>query len=237
MKVGICDDNEQARFMVSGWLKTCPEVADRNMFEFSCGEALLEYLRRFALDIVFLDCKMEGMDGIETAKAIRRNDNRLVIILLTDFAGYARFGYGAGIFDYILKKEFCQHADRVFAKAVKQIRDNYAKTYAVRTGNGLFHLNIVDILYIESHANKKEIVMRDGQNHVFYGTIDDIENDLKKHGFIRPHGSFLVNSNYVRILMPDSLWIAGFDTPLPVSRRKYKRAYDEMTVYATEVRL
>lgn len=86
MRIGICDDNEQARHTVLSRLKTRPEVMERNIFEFRCGEALLEHLRRFVLDIVFLDCKMDGMDGIETAKAIRRRDNRLVIILLTDFA-------------------------------------------------------------------------------------------------------------------------------------------------------
>lgn len=106
MRIGICDNNEQVRSMVSGWLKIRSGVAERNIFEFSCGEALLEHLRRFVLDIVFLDCKMDGMDGIETAKTIRRRDSQLVIILLTDFTGYARFGYGANIFDYILKKNF-----------------------------------------------------------------------------------------------------------------------------------
>lgn len=237
MRVGICDDNDQARLMVSGWLKARPEVTPRNISEFRCGEALLEHLRRFVLDIVFLDCKMDGMDGIETARHIRRRDNRLVIILLTDFTDYARFGYGADIMDYILKSEFSAQADQVFAKAAKRIKENSSKTYAVRTGYGLYHLEIADILYIESHARKKEVVMRDEQTYEFYGRIDDIENDLKKYGFIRPHGSFLVNSSYVRVFMPQSLWLYGLETPLPVSQRKYRQAFNDMTVYATEVRL
>jgi len=237
MRVGICDDNEQARLMVSGWLKTRPEVVERNVFEFRCGEALLEHLRRFVLDVVFLDCKMDGMDGIETAKAIRRRDSRLAIILLTDFTGYARFGYGADILDYILKSEFNTKADIVFGKATKRIKENDLKTYAVRTGTGLFHLEIADILYIESHSRKKEIVMWDGQSYEFYGRIEDIESDLKKYGFIRPHGSFLVNSSHVRVFVPSGIWLSGMDTSLPVSHRKYKQAYNDMTVYATEVRL
>lgn len=237
MRVGICDDNDQARLMVSGWLKTRPEVAERNVFEFRCGEALLEHLRRFVLDLVFLDCKMEGMDGIETAKVIRRRDNRLVIVLLTDFTGYARFGYGADIMDYILKKEFNIHVDKTFAKAAKRIKENNLKTYAIRTGTGLFHLEIADILYMESLARKKKLVTRNGQAYEFYGSIEDIEADLKKHGFIRPHGSFLVNSSHVRVFMPDGVWLVDMDLSLPVSRRMYKQAYDEMTVFATEARL
>jgi len=237
MRVGICDDNEQARCMVSGWLKARPEIAGHNVFEFSCGEALLEHLRRFVLDIVFLDCKMDGMDGIETAKAIRRRDNRLIIILLTDFTGYARFGYDADILSYILKSEFTAKADNVFGKAVKRIKENALKTYAIRTGNGLFHLEIAEILYIESHERKKELVMRSGQTYEFYGRIEDIETDLKRHGFIRPHNSYLVNGGHVRIFKPHGVWLADRELPLPVSRGRYKQAYDDMTVYAAEVRL
>jgi len=238
MRVGICDDNKQARLIVSSWLKTRPDVAERNVFDFNCGEALLEHLRRFVLDIVFLDCKMDGMDGIETARAIRRRDSRVIIILLTDFTGYARFGYGADILDYILKSEFNKRAEDVFGKAVRRIKENSLKTYAVRTENGLLHLEIAEILYIESHARKKELVMRGGQSYEFNGRIEDIEKDLKKYGFIRPHGSFLVNSSRVRIFTPDGIWLIDKDLlPLPVSRRKYKQAYDDMTVYATEARL
>lgn len=237
MRIGICDDDEHARLMVSGWLKTRPEVLERNVFEFRCGEALLEHLRRFVLDLVFLDCKMDGLDGIETAKAIRRRDSRLVIILLTDFTGYARFGYGADIMDYILKSEFNTKADIVFGKATKRIKESDLKTYAVRTGTGLFHLEIADILYIESHSRKKELVTRDGQAYEFYGRIEDIEADLRKHGFIRPHNSYLVNSSHIRVFMPSGVWLSGMDAPLPVSRGRYKQAYDDMTVYATEVRI
>ena len=237
MRIGICDDNEAARNMVSSWLKARPETVERDVHEFCSGEALLEYLRLSVLDIVFLDCKMNGMDGIETAKAIRRHDSKLIIILLTDFSGYARFGYGADILDYVLKSEFVKMAAPVFDRAVKRFKENSLKTYAVRTGAGLFHFEIAEILYIESHARKKELVRRDGQTYEFYGKIEDIEQDLKKHGFIRPHNSYLVNSSYIRVFTPHEIWLNNRDVPLPVSRGKYKQAYDDMTVCATEVRL
>ena len=163
MKFGICDDDKAARNMVSSWLETHSEITDRDTFEFNCGEALLEHLRLHTLDIVFLDCKMEGLDGIETAKAIRRHDSRLIIILLTDFTDYARFGYGADILNYILKSEFAANVSAVFRKAVNHIKEHDRKTYAIKTGIGLFHLDVADILYVESHGRKKELVTSGGQ--------------------------------------------------------------------------
>jgi DNA-binding LytR/AlgR family response regulator len=222
--------------MVSTWLRTRPDTVERKIHEFSCGEALLEYLRLNALDILFLDCKMTGMDGIETAKAIRKFDSRLVIIMLTDFEDYARFGYGADIMEYILKSEFTARAASVFDKAVNRVRESDLKTYSVKTGNGLVHMDIADILYIESHARKKEIFTRGGRTYEFYGRIDDLEDDLRKYGFVRPHKSFLVNSDHIRVFAPQGIWLSNYDVSLPVSRGRFRQAYDEMTIYATEVR-
>ena len=237
MRIGICDDNEQARRIVFDWLVSRPDFVERSIYEFSCGAALLEHLRRFALDLIFLDCKMECMDGIETAREIRKTNTKVVIILLTEFTDYAVFGYSADVLDYIQKKNFQSQAPRAFGRAVKRIQENAVKTYAVRTGTGLFHLEIMEILYIESRGRKKELLTVCGKKHEFYGRINDVEKDLRKHGFIRPHNSYLVNSVYIKILMPNNIWLSGLDLPLPVSRGKYKQVYDDMTIYATEARL
>ena len=237
MRVGICDDDDQARLMVAGWLKNRPEVPDRNVFEFCSGRELVDYLHRSVLDLIFLDCKMAGMDGIETARAIRERDGKVVIVLLTDYASYALFGYGADILDYVLKKDFLAQADRVFDRALRRIQGSKVQTYAVKTGAGLFLLDISDILYIESTGRKKKLFVRGGHCHEFYGKIDDIENDLRKYGFVRPHNSYLVNSRYVKVFMPHNLWLAGLASPLPVARARYKAAYNDMTVFASEGRL
>ena len=59
MRIGVRDDDEQARAMVSDWLKTHEEVLERNIFVFASGEAMLDFLRSNALDIIFLDCKLD----------------------------------------------------------------------------------------------------------------------------------------------------------------------------------
>jgi len=237
MKIGICDDDVKAQNLVFSWLEKRSEIVERNVFGFNCGAALLEHLRFSDLDLIFLDCQMEGIDGIETAKLIRKNNKKVVIILLTDFVYYARFGYGANIFEYILKQEFQGQIEKIYNRAVKHIQSSDIKTYAVKTKSGLFQLNIADILYVECHGRKKEFFTVGNKSYEFNGRIDDIEKELSKYGFIRPHKSYLVNSSYIRIFKPNNVWLAELDMPLPVSRSKYKQAYNDMTVYATEVHL
>jgi DNA-binding LytR/AlgR family response regulator len=221
MRIGICDDSEQSRQIVANWLKSRPDVLDNKVYEFGSGAALLEYLRRSTLDIVIMDCLMEGMDGIETANEIRRHDSRLVIIMVTDYRDYAIYGYGAGALDYILKEKFTIQIDAVFDKAIKRIKDLSSKTFTVKTTTGLIHLEISEILYIESHLRKMELITYAGQAYVFYSRITDVEMDLKKHGFIRPHNSYIVNSKYVKNISQSWIWLRGLEKPLPISKGKY----------------
>ena len=234
MRIGICDDNSEARVIVRRWLVRRDDVLPQNIFDFTCGEAVLEFFRHATLDILILDCKMEGMDGIETARKIRLINSAIIIILLTDFDGYARFGYEVDIFGYILKRDFHEQAGKVIDKAVARIREADARTFTIKTGAGVHVLKVSDILFIEAHRRKKELRMINGQSLEFYGKIEDAENMLKKYGFIRPHNSYVVNSRYVRVFSTSSLRLAGYDAPIPVSRGRYRQAFDELTVFASE---
>jgi DNA-binding NtrC family response regulator len=69
------------------------------------GEAALEWLSGNAADVVVLDVRMPGMDGIETLKAIKRLNPLIEIIMLTGHANLevASKGMELGAFDYLMK--------------------------------------------------------------------------------------------------------------------------------------
>ena len=71
----------------------------------SSGEEGLDLLRRVAPDIVIVDIKMPGMDGLEFARLARRGGSPARIILLSAYAEF-RFAQAAiqlRISDYLLK--------------------------------------------------------------------------------------------------------------------------------------
>jgi DNA-binding NtrC family response regulator len=69
------------------------------------GKACLEALAKKDIDVVVLDIKMPGMDGIETLKEIKKKHPLVEVIMLTGHGTIdtAVQGMKLGAFDYLLK--------------------------------------------------------------------------------------------------------------------------------------
>jgi DNA-binding NtrC family response regulator len=69
------------------------------------GEEALDLIRRQPVDVVVLDVKMPGMDGIQTLKAIKSMNPLVEVIMLTGHASVevAIQGMELGAFDYLMK--------------------------------------------------------------------------------------------------------------------------------------
>lgn len=71
----------------------------------SSGKEALELLRNQHFDVVILDVRMPGMDGIETLKEMKRTMPLMEVILLTGHASVesGMQGMQLGAFDYVMK--------------------------------------------------------------------------------------------------------------------------------------
>lgn len=69
------------------------------------GTAAVEYVKTNDVDVVVLDVKMPGMDGIATLKEIKKIRPTLEVIMLTGHANVevALEGMELGAFDYLMK--------------------------------------------------------------------------------------------------------------------------------------
>jgi len=100
-KVLIVDDEKDFVEMFSLRLKETGE----KVFTAHSGQECLERLQQENIDVVILDIKMPGMDGIETLKEIKKHNPIVEIILLTGHGTIetAVEGMKLGAFDYLLK--------------------------------------------------------------------------------------------------------------------------------------
>lgn len=69
------------------------------------GEQALEMLGQEAADVVLLDVKMPGMDGMQVLGEIKKRYPHTQVIILTGHASVesARDGINMGAFDYLMK--------------------------------------------------------------------------------------------------------------------------------------
>jgi len=82
------------------------------------GREALEKLEKNGVDVVILDVKMPGMDGIETLREIKRAHPLVEVIMLTGHATVetAVEGMRLGAFDYLMKP--CE-IDELLAKVAE----------------------------------------------------------------------------------------------------------------------
>lgn len=100
-KVLIVDDERDFVEMFSLRLKESGE----KVFTAYSGQECLARLEKENIDVVVLDIKMPGMDGIETLKEIKKRFPIVEVILLTGHGTIetAVAGMKMGAYDYLLK--------------------------------------------------------------------------------------------------------------------------------------
>ncbi len=106
IRIAICDDDNLVIEQITGYLKQMvTEVAGTQQLEiikFDRGTKLLENYPE-NLDILFLDIQMPDMNGIETARNIRKKDTCVAIVFITNYVKYAVEGYSVQAYNYLLK--------------------------------------------------------------------------------------------------------------------------------------
>jgi len=100
-KVLIVDDEERFRKTLSKLLT----AQGLEVYSARSGDEALDLIRKHPVDIVLLDMRMPGMNGIDTLSAIKKIDPLIEVIMLT---GHASVDVAVEImkrggFEYLLK--------------------------------------------------------------------------------------------------------------------------------------
>jgi two-component system response regulator (stage 0 sporulation protein F) len=91
------------------------------------GAEALAVVERERPDLVLLDIRMPGIDGLEVLRRLRQADRRPAVIMVTanEDLALARESLKTGAFDYVAKPFDFQYLDRVVAAAMVQAESGF----------------------------------------------------------------------------------------------------------------
>lgn len=229
MKIVIVEDESAAKERLEECLKRYAD--DNNLsFEISWYESGEKFLaaNKNDADIIFMDIEMPGKNGVETAKCIRENNSRSVIMFVTNLAQYAIAGYEVNALDYVLKPINYFSFKLKISKAAQAVRQKNGIMLQVSGDTGTEYIKSSDIHYIE--VQNHDLIY-----HTVYGQIKSagalkkLEAKLSEDGFFRCNYCYLVNLRFVEYIHGNDVTVAG--ETLQISRNRKKEFLQRLTEF------
>ena len=233
MKIAICDDDVHfcgnLEKMIMEFFRTFAK--DTAIEIFYSGEQLLKYLCKDEyFDLIFLDIRLNKLNGIDVGKKIRKdlNNNTTNIIYVSNYESFALELFAVKPLRFLIKPIKENKLKEALKEAVESAeRDETSFEYS--SGGSVHKILLKDILYFKSDKRKIAIILQD-EIREFYGHLSDVQKQLENDKFIFIHNSFLVNFNYVEVFNSDQIKLINEEI-LPISRSHRKTVNSKLLKY------
>lgn len=236
-RILIVDDETPARNRMRDLLDDCRGLfAHAVAGEAANGTDALKFLHSHAVDIMLLDIRMPGMDGIEVARHAQKLESPPAIIFATAFEEHALKAFEVNAIDYLLKPI---RKERLLAALQKTLSAKPLKAEALQQASvkARSHLSIAErgkillipleeILFLR--AEQKYITVKTtAREYLLEESLTALEHEFTE-SFTRVHRSVLVANQHIngfeRVKHDEgeSHWVVmlkGSDERIAVSRR------------------
>lgn len=182
--------------------------------------------------IILMDIEMQFMNGMEAADHIRKVDEQVEIIFVTNMAQYAISGYKVGALDYIVKPVEYMPFRESLKRAIRNA-DRRQKSYiTLSLKEGIKKLYVGDVTWIESRGHRLTFHTQNDNYETTVYTITEMEEKLAVHGFSRCNSGLLVNLRYVSGISGNQVIVN--QTQLPLSRGRKNNFMEDMVSYLNQ---
>ncbi|MDH3632684.1 MAG: LytTR family DNA-binding domain-containing protein [Gammaproteobacteria bacterium] len=231
MKILIVDDEKPARDRLS---RMVGELDSHELVgEAVNGLEALGMAQSLEPDIVLLDIRMPGMDGIEAARHIAKLDEPPAVIFVTAFSDHALEAFETHAVDYLLKPVKQERLQTALDATIRPTRAQASRSNGVlseletrqhicaRVRGSLVLVPIENIYYF--HAEQKYVTVRHTEGEVL---IEDALKGLESEfgdRFYRIHRNALVSLSRLAGMQSEDegqrVTFRDIDDTLEVSRR------------------
>lgn len=197
IEIAIVEDDDKDAQILSSYIER--HGSEKNILfritRFPSADALLfDYRKRF--DIIFMDIRMPGQDGMASARKLREIDDVTILIFCTTISQLAHRGYEVDAMDYLIKPveylSFSQKLDR----AVRKLNLQSKGSVSIKTAEGLAVLQIREIRYVEI---QNHVLLYHTEKGIFstYQSLKAAMLQLPETLFFKCNNCYLINLSYV----------------------------------------
>lgn len=231
MKILIVDDEQLARERLHRHIQEID--ANIELIEAENGLVALEQSEQHTPDIVLLDIRMPGMDGIETANKLYKLKPPPAIIFTTAYDEYALDAFDSNAIAYLLKPVRKEKLDKALKSAKRlnrvqlqniQYGESGAKQkyLSVRIHSGVRKIELNDIFYFLAEQKYVTVKYREGEV-LIEESLKSLETRFSET-FIRIHRNALVSKQQLKAIRKDQQGrylteLKDTDEKIEVSRR------------------
>lgn len=232
MRVLIVDDEKLARDRLRELLNDIGGYAV--VGEAMNGAEAVEKASELNPDVVLMDIRMPGMDGLEAAMHMMGMENPPSVIFTTAYDQHALDAFEVNAVDYLLKPIRKDRLANALTKArkltLKQAREIHeargepqARTHiSVHLRGNIRLVPVQDIIYFL--ADSKYVAVRTAaEEHLIEDSLVNLEKEFADR-FLRVHRNALAATSFIKGIekSPGGTWqvaFKGMDKKLDVSRR------------------
>jgi two-component system response regulator AlgR len=231
LKVLIVDDEPPARERLRGLLS---EIADIEVVgEAANGLEALRETHERAPDVVLLDVRMPGMDGLEAARHLNVLEEPPAVIFTTAYDQYAVEAFQAHAVGYLLKPVRREQLAAALTRAGRVTRAQLQRLaaagaaerrthIAARHREGLKLIPVEEVLYFLADQKYTTVRHLHGE-HLIDDSLRLLEGEFGT-AFVRIHRNALVGVRYLERIERNAegqylVHLRGCEAPLQVSRR------------------
>ena len=240
LKVLLVDDELLARQRLRTLLADCTAPGAEVVAEAANGPQAMAAIRQGTFDLVLLDVRMPGIDGVQLAQTIASLPEPPSIVFVTAHAEHAVQAFDVAAVDYLTKpvrlerlQQALQKVERLVELKRAQKADLTSDTLIIQDRGRTERVPLAEVLYLK--AELKYITVRTAsRSYILDGALNELEEKYATQ-FMRIHRNALIARRAVRALEKHydaeegEAWavrLNGIPELLAVSRRQLSAVRD-----------
>ena len=224
------DDEPLALDLLQNFASKIPTIDLQKTF--TDPEAAAKHLRKFPVDLLFLDIQMPDISGIDFYKSLSQN---VMVIFTTAHSEYAVEGFNLSAVDYLLKpyefsrfEQAVQRAQEYYNFIHQKSSENNNYIY-VRADYSLIKIDCNEIEYIEGLDDYIKIFLTGKKAVLTLMSLKGILEKLPTKNFARVHRSFIVPFSKISHIRNKKIQLTTAEVPIGASyEESFMKAFQEL---------